>query len=135
MPSLFGGGQVQTWVLQSESQSLLQGPLPEPNLFNDSGSFEGVYGLPGSHSGHRRSTSLDDSRAGGSSTATLSSASVWPCTARPSSAPTARLLEARTGLPAASGTEAVNIQHDLLDEVVDSPAVRIYWAADRQQAS
>ena len=54
MPS-FGGGQVQTWLLQSESQSLLQGPLPEPNLFNDSGSFEGVYGLPGSHSGHQQS--------------------------------------------------------------------------------
>ena len=42
-------------MIESESQSLLQGPLPEPNLFNDSGSFEGVYGLPGSHSGHQQS--------------------------------------------------------------------------------
>ncbi len=141
MPS-FGGGQVQTRLLQSESQSLLQRSLPEPNLFNDSGSSEGVYGLPGSHSGHERSldeTSQERRRQQYRYYKELRRMELQSPAVQGPNRSAARIA---VGSPAAGDVEEVNIRHDLMDVLLDtpaaspaaSPAPQIDWEADRQQA-
>ena len=132
MPS-FGGGQVQTWMIESESQSLLQGPLPEPNLFNDSGSFEGVYGLPGSHSGHQQpldETSQERRRQQYRYYKELRRMELQSPAVQGPNRSAARVAD---GSPAAGDVEEVNIRHHLMGVLLESPAPRIDWQADRQQ--
>ena len=132
MPS-FGGGQVQTWMIESESESLLQGPLPEPNLFNDSGSFEGVYGLPGSHSGHQQS--LEDSirERRRQQNREVQQRKRMELQSPAFQGPNRSAARIADGSPAAGDVEEVNIRHHLMGVLLESPAPRIDWQADRQQ--